>query len=285
MARLALTRKLAFSFHEGRRSPGRYAERSPGQRGRLRPARAGDAADSWGVTSSGGSAWGDSYDYGTQNLTGTTQSIGASSATSTSTTSVGVTVGQSYKFLQPNILKVTDTITNTSGGALTGVKFQRNIDWDVAPTEFYENSFANPISGNVNDSTGYGFNNPDPAVPYSYADFSGGGNLTSDLGGGINVTLGSLAAGGSDTIVFLYGISQTGEDVNGLIGDVLSDGAYYWVATQSSENGAYPLLGANSAIIAVAQVPELSTWAMMGLGFAGLAFAGYRSRRSVAAIV
>jgi hypothetical protein len=30
-------------------------------------------------------------------------------------------------------------------------------------------------------------------------------------------------------------------------------------------------------------VPEPSIWAMMGLGFAGLAFAGYRSRRSLAA--
>jgi hypothetical protein len=35
---------------------------------------------------------------------------------------------------------------------------------------------------------------------------------------------------------------------------------------------------------AVTSVPETSTWAMMGLGFAGLAFAGYRSRRSAAAI-
>ena len=31
-------------------------------------------------------------------------------------------------------------------------------------------------------------------------------------------------------------------------------------------------------------VPEASTWAMMGLGFAGLALAGHRSRRSAAAI-
>ncbi len=30
--------------------------------------------------------------------------------------------------------------------------------------------------------------------------------------------------------------------------------------------------------------PEASTWAMMGLGFAGLAFAGYRSRRTATAI-
>jgi hypothetical protein len=34
---------------------------------------------------------------------------------------------------------------------------------------------------------------------------------------------------------------------------------------------------------ATAGVPEPSTWAMMGLGFLGLAFAGYRSRRATAA--
>ena len=33
--------------------------------------------------------------------------------------------------------------------------------------------------------------------------------------------------------------------------------------------------------ISLSAVPELSTWAMMGLGFAGLAFAGYRSRKAV----
>ena len=30
-------------------------------------------------------------------------------------------------------------------------------------------------------------------------------------------------------------------------------------------------------------VPEISTWAMMLLGFAGLAFAGYRASRQMAA--
>ena len=35
----------------------------------------------------------------------------------------------------------------------------------------------------------------------------------------------------------------------------------------------------------VATAPEASTWAMMMVGFAGLAFAGYRARRTAAAIV
>ena len=247
------------------------------------PLAPGNPRDSWGVTSSGGSAYADYQFYGTSGITSTAYGSTASTATALSVTTAGVNVFQTYSFLQPNVLKVTERITNTTGGALTGVKFQRNIDWDVSPTPFSENSFANPIVGNVNDSTGYGFENPDPAVPYSFS-FAGGGNATGDLGGGINVTLGTLAAGGSDTITFLYGISQLGQDVNGLIGNVLADGAYYWVATQSSENGAWPLgLGTNSAIIAVS-APEPSTWAMLALGFAALGFAARRGRKASVAI-
>jgi PEP-CTERM motif len=240
--------------------------------------------DSWGVETAFGSAYGDYQDFGTQNLTGTTQSFGASSGTSVSTTSVGVTVGQSYKFQQPNILKVTETITNTSSSTLTGVVFQRDIDWDVAPTEFDENSFGGAIKGNVNDSSYYGFENPDPSVAYG-SSCSLGCNQVGDLGGGINVTLGTLAAGASVTQIYLYGISELGESVNGLIAEANADGAYYWVATQSSENGLYPNLGANSAIIAVASgVPEPSTWAMMALGVIGLGFAARRGRKAAVAI-
>ena len=32
-------------------------------------------------------------------------------------------------------------------------------------------------------------------------------------------------------------------------------------------------------------VPELSTWAMLGIGFAGLAFVGQRARRAAVSIV
>ena len=45
-------------------------------------------------------------------------------------------------------------------------------------------------------------------------------------------------------------------------------------------NGQYPA----GLSWSVATVPELSTWAMMGVGFAGLAFAGYRSQRKSAAL-
>ena len=248
------------------------------------PLAPGSPRNSWGVETSGGSAYGDQADYGTKNLTGTTQSFGASSGTSVSTTSVGVTVSQSYKFLQPNVMKVTDTITNTSGGALTGVVFQRDIDWDVYPTEFNENSFGGAIKGNVNGSSYYGFEYPDPSSPYG-SSCSAGCNQIGDLGGGINVTLGTLAAGASVTQIYLYGISELGQNVNGLISEIVADGGYYYIATQSSEAGYYPNLGANSAIIAVSSgVPEPSTWAMMALGFVGLGFAARRGRKAALAI-
>ena len=39
-----------------------------------------------------------------------------------------------------------------------------------------------------------------------------------------------------------------------------------------------------AAVAQVNGIPEPSTWVMMGLGFAGLAFAGYRTRRAAAAV-
>jgi PEP-CTERM motif len=244
------------------------------------PLAPGTPRDSWGVETSAGPAFGDVENNGTENLTGTTQTIGPSSATSLTTTSVGVTLSQSYSFLQPNVLKVTETIINSSGGLLTRVLFQRDIDWDVMPTEADENSFGDPITGRVNDSSFDGFEFPDPSQPYRSSCATGCSQTNGDFGGGINVTLGDLSAGASDTITFLYGISAIGENVNGLISEVDADGANYWIATQSSENGAYPLLGTNSAIIAVESgVPEPSTWAMMLIGLAGLGFAGSRWAR------
>jgi hypothetical protein len=250
------------------------------------PLAPGSPYDSWGVETSRGSAY-SAVSSGT-NITGTTLTglPGPGPATASSTTTVRVTVNQTYTFLQPNVLEVTDTIVNTSGGPLTGVLFQRDVDWDVAPTEFNENSFGNPIpvGTNVTDSTYYGFDSIDPSVPYTFS-CALGCNFTSDLGGGLSVSLPNLAAGASDTQTYLYGISELGENVNGLISEVNADGAYYWIATQSSENGAYPFLGANSAIIAVSSgVPEPSTWAMMALGFIGLGFAARRGRKAAVAI-
>ena len=165
----------------------------------------------------------------------------------------------------------------------TGVAFQRNVDWDVAPTAFEENSFGNAITGNVVDSAYYGFESPNPLDAYGNS-CAAGCNQTGDLGGGIKLGLADLAPGASESFVCLYGINLgsgdgPGQAVNGLITEAQGLGAYYWVATQSSENGSYPGLGSNSALIGVAAIPEPASFGFMALGLAGL-FAYTRRRKN-----
>ncbi|RBP03494.1 putative secreted protein with PEP-CTERM sorting signal [Roseiarcus fermentans] len=246
------------------------------------PIAAGIGRDSWGVSTNLGYAYADASYYGLKNTT-SVQSVYAGSAavTISSSTIAGLFITQTFTFLQSNVLVDYVTLLNNSGAALTDVQFQRNVDFDVAPTAFNENTFANSITGptDVVDSSYNGFENPNPQIAYSDS-CAAGCNQTGDVGAGIKVSVGTIAAGGSASFEYFYGDNQTGQDVNGLISQVVGDGANYWVATQSSENGAYPLLGSNSAILAVEAVPEPSTWAMLGLGFAGLGFAGYRGRKS-----
>lgn len=241
------------------------------------PLAPGTPRDSWGIYGVGvGSGTADPTDFGTSGVS-STSTFSANTASFVSTTSNGYTVAQSYVFADANILAIVTTVTNT-GTTGQDTIFQRDIDWDVFPTEFTENSFGPSITGNVTDSSSYGFENPDPSVPYS-ASCAAGCNNTADDGGGIKIDLGMLAPGQSTAFTYLYGINQTGEDVNGLIAQVNALGAYYDIATQSSDNGAFPLLGTNSAIIAVAgSTPEPATLGFIGVGLALIGLRVVRKR-------
>lgn len=231
----------------------------------------GSPRDSWGVVTSSGSDAADPYGCCGTTLSSTSAYLASSATVTTAADATGANVGvvQNYSFLGPNIIEISTTVTNDAASA-TDVKFGRDVDWDVSPTEFDENSFGPAITGNVINSSYYGFENP--TGPYG-SPCNSGCNQTGDLGGGIELDLGVLGAGQSASFTYLYGISQIGEDMNGLIAQVGADGAYYYIATQSSENGAYPELGTNSAIIAVATpTPEPSTMVLVGLGLCAASF-------------
>ena len=239
------------------------------------PLAPGTPRDSWGVSTNLGSAWGDDYNYGSSGITGTGLVIAGNSATNVITTNVGVTLSENFSFAADNILRIVHTITNTSGGDLD-VTFQREWDTDIDPT-FNNESFNVGADGRVTDSSWYGFDAP--VGGYGGNSCSAGCDVSGDLGGGIQIGLGTLGAGRSISFIYLYGISRQGQDVNQLIAQAQGVGATYMIAGQGVENGSRPGLGANSAFIAVGQVPEPASWAMMVAGF-GLAGAAMRRRRT-----
>lgn len=237
----------------------------------------GTPRDSWGVSSGSGANHADDYDFGSN--VASVNSFTSSTATVDSVAAAaGVSVHILYSFIQDNILAAYTTVTNN--GAASDVKFGRDVDWDVTPTEFNENSFAGAITGNVSDSSYYGFENPNPNVAYG-SSCNAGCNQRGDLGAGIVLDLGVLGTGESASFTYLYGISNSGEDVNGLIGEVNADGAFYNVATQSSEHGDYPGLGSHSTILAVA-TPEPASLSLLllGLGLSSSALIRRKSGRS-----
>ena len=201
------------------------------------PLAPGTPRDSWGVSANGNGAYADYEDFGTSGIA-STSSFGSSSGNVVSNVLGGtLSVTQAYSFAATNVLQIATTVTNTSA-VTQAVLFQRDVDWDVAPTAFHENTFGPAIAGGKGIIGGYS------------SSCAAGCNQTSDLGGGIMLNLGKLSAGASDSFSYFYGLSQAGENVNGLNTDLNNVGAAYIVSTQSSEHGAYPNLGANSAAIA-----------------------------------
>jgi len=249
----------------------------------------GTPRDSWGITSGDGSAYADYEYYGTSGITGSTLTNGTNTANIVTTTAMGLTVGQTYSFFAPNILSIQELITNTSDHA-QNVTFRREVDLDVYPSTFNENTVG-PFGANsdVVGASYYGFESPDPASPFGSSCFSGC-NATGDLGIGIDIGLGSLASGDSRTFAYYYGINKSGQSLNQLFLQAQGLGLSYLIGTQSLENGQWPNQGANSGfmgvsaldVIAHSDAPEPATWAIMMLGLFGLGAALRRSRRQTA---
>ncbi len=136
---------------------------------------------------------------------------------------------------------------------------------------------------------------------------AGGQNLELNAGtwGTDSYTVTGLTIGQAYILSWDYGGRTSGGPSSATVsfgGDVLttdSDSIGVWtlntftvVATATTENIvlAAAQTGTNSygnefTNFSLTAAPEPATWAMMGIGFAGLAFAGYRGRRSAISIV
>ena len=175
------------------------------------PLAPGSPRDSWGVSYTGavtGEAQGDPVDFNNINETTTFMTFAGSTGTVVNTTTDGaLSLTQNYS-LTGNTLTIHEMITNLSSGPLM-VTFQRDIDWDVAPTETEE----------ITTIPGVGSSGP------------------ADLGAGIKVGLGTLGISSSVNFSYFYGISQSGETPTALAGDLSRAGANFVITTESSDGG------------------------------------------------
>ena len=198
--------------------------------------------------------------------------------------------GQTIVALKPE----TYTISFTADAPVMTIAFAFRDDpsyidfTNASLVDLTTSSTANLLKNGAFDQ---GFSNPGKGVPlpndwvYSVISGSPDGGVSKKCGGAANCWVDGSVQGYDElgqevemTVGNTYQVSFTAEVLGGVSA---------W--SRLSTNGDKSDAGGNGADILVyalngKPIPEPSTWTMMGLGFAGLAYLGYRRRGAVASL-
>jgi len=178
--------------------------------------------------------------------------------------------------------------SNAAASAPTSASsFDQNLAGTLAVAQAGGVGEPVPGQGDFQDGTvfAYAISTLFPDKAYSTALMDGASNVAETLLGPSDKIFGTAVLGTVETDVFSGGGSASVTFDFTYQGDLLLGSVYDdSVINLGSHAGALTLDEPGIYVIG-GVVPESSTWAMMLLGFAGLGFAGYRTRRRTAAAI